>query len=251
MPINTSTGGHYGLNLAFNFSVNHGRFTNHTTLHFPISHILHGPGGGHDDDHDDDADTASQRSISLSSPVDSPRHSIVLSDGPHDHLEHPEHTEITESPNLAHEFLSNLKHESHSYTLDTDFSSEADDASLYMRDHDHGDAYDAIGSPVTSAAPSVFEESKMSPLSSPVVDDDDLKTATLPTYPPLPLHDIGTPRSRGDSESVTSFASGSSYSKKARPESTLLGPHTGPLVLGIALVDFNHLVGPRIEFLSR
>ena len=28
----------------------------------------------------------------------------------------------------------------------------------------------------------------------------------------------------------------------------ILTPPDGPLVLGIALVDFNHLVGPKIEF---
>lgn len=28
----------------------------------------------------------------------------------------------------------------------------------------------------------------------------------------------------------------------------LLAPSNGPLVLGIALVDFNHVVGPKIEF---
>ena len=28
----------------------------------------------------------------------------------------------------------------------------------------------------------------------------------------------------------------------------LLTPPNGPLVLGIALVDFNHIVGPKIEF---
>jgi len=37
-------------------------------------------------------------------------------------------------------------------------------------------------------------------------------------------------------------------SKKAQRESMLLHPLTGPLILGIALVDFNHIVGPRIEF---
>jgi len=43
--------------------------------------------------------------------------------------------------------------------------------------------------------------------------------------------------------SVASFAtSTSSYSKKARPESLLMDPSNGPLVLGIALVDFNHQV---------
>ncbi|KAF9810499.1 hypothetical protein IEO21_06894 [Rhodonia placenta] len=46
-----------------------------------------------------------------------------------------------------------------------------------------------------------------------------------------------------------SFGSeGTSYSKKARPESLLPQATQGPLVLGIALVDFDHLVGPKIEF---
>jgi hypothetical protein len=40
----------------------------------------------------------------------------------------------------------------------------------------------------------------------------------------------------------------SSYSKKARPESLLPDPPKGPLVLGVALVDFNHQVGPGVEF---
>ncbi|KAF8500783.1 transport protein Avl9-domain-containing protein [Russula emetica] len=34
----------------------------------------------------------------------------------------------------------------------------------------------------------------------------------------------------------------------ARPESLLPDPPKGPLVLGVALVDFNHQVGPRVEF---
>ena len=37
-------------------------------------------------------------------------------------------------------------------------------------------------------------------------------------------------------------------SKKVQRESMLLYPLAGPLILGIALVDFNHIVGPRIEF---
>ena len=53
---------------------------------------------------------------------------------------------------------------------------------------------------------------------------------------------------RGDTASISSFATGSSTSKKAQRESMLLSPPGGPLVLGIALVDFNHIVGPKIEF---
>jgi hypothetical protein len=52
------------------------------------------------------------------------------------------------------------------------------------------------------------------------------------TYPPKPQPD--------DTMSISSFASTSS--RKARPESLLILPTTDPLILGVALVDFNHLV---------
>ncbi|KAJ6508335.1 transport protein Avl9-domain-containing protein [Mycena sanguinolenta] len=133
---------------------------------------------------DDDGDTASQRSISLSSPAVSPRNSVQ---------------------NRA----------SNPYTLDTDLSSEPDDSSMYT--HEMG----APESPNTSVAPSVLEEPK---------------DTNLPTYPP----------SRGDTESIISVTSTSS--RKARPESMIMLSGDRPLVLGIALVDFNHLVGPRIEY---
>ncbi|KAJ7034260.1 transport protein Avl9-domain-containing protein [Mycena alexandri] len=140
---------------------------------------------------DDDGDTASQRSISLSSPAISPRNSVQK----------------------PFESLSNRASIPH--TLDTDLSSEPDDSSMYT--HETG----LPESPNTSAAPSVLEEPK---------------ELNMPTYPP----------SRGDTESITSVASGSS--RKARPESVIILPGDQPLVLGIALVDFNHLVGPRIEY---
>jgi len=65
--------------------------------------------------------------------------------------------------------------------------------------------------------------------------------------PPTPLtaalqNNVYPPSSPRRS-SVASFAtSTSSYSRKARPESLLVDPSNGPLVLGIALVDFNHQV---------
>lgn len=270
----------------------------HTNSHFNLSTTHNRP---HDDD---DADTASQRSISLSSPADSsPRHSINLSDHGSEHRQHDHEHEhdhghdVDEhgdghSPNLAHEFLSNLKHESHPYTLDTDFSSEADDTSLYERDS-NSNAYDGVASPLTSAAPSVYDghgnglslgsgkrhsfkfedeppktatlphTSTLPDHPEPPVATRELHSAdptpkpihpktpttpyssTLPTYPPTPF--AGTPI-RPDTDSITSFASTSSTSRKTRPESTLVHPHAGPLVLGVALVDFNHLQGPRIEF---
>ncbi|KAJ7080511.1 transport protein Avl9-domain-containing protein [Mycena epipterygia] len=145
---------------------------------------------------DDDGDTASQRSISLSSPAVSPRNSV-------------------QDPSKHSDTFSNRA--SNPYTLDTDLSSEPDDSSMYTREMGPPE------SPNTSAAPSVYEEPK---------------DHTIPTYPPSPP--------RGDTESIASVASGSS--RKARPESMLVLPGDSPLVLGIALVDFNHLVGPRIEY---
>ncbi|KAF4590789.1 late secretory pathway protein avl9 [Pleurotus pulmonarius] len=131
---------------------------------------------------DSDADTASQRSISLSSPANSPRQS-------------------TSFPSST-----STKRASEPRTLDTDVSSEADDLSLYNRRE----------SPSTSVAPSIYDD-----------------TSALPTYPPsLP----------GDTDSIASTSS-----RKARPESLLMNL-SAPLVLGVALVDFNHLVGPRIEY---
>ncbi|TEB20652.1 hypothetical protein FA13DRAFT_1742740 [Coprinellus micaceus] len=57
----------------------------------------------------------------------------------------------------------------------------------------------------------------------------------LPTYPPPPRQD--------DTASIASTSS-----RKARPESLLMSLPDGQLVLGVALVDFNHVVGPRIEY---
>ncbi|KAI5897126.1 uncharacterized protein SCHCODRAFT_01171131 [Schizophyllum commune H4-8] len=45
-----------------------------------------------------------------------------------------------------------------------------------------------------------------------------------------------------------SIRSTGSSSRKARPESMIVLPGGGPIILGIALVDFNHLVGPKIEY---
>ncbi|KIK69782.1 hypothetical protein GYMLUDRAFT_150632 [Collybiopsis luxurians FD-317 M1] len=146
----------------------------------------------------DDGDTASQRSISLSSPAVSARNSL----------------QSGLSENIS-------KRESRPYTLDTDLTSDADGFSFKSPDKALN------GSPDTTFSDSMFHESKSSP------------TLSLPpTYPP---------RRQSDAESIAeSFASGSS--RKARPESILLQPPPGKLILGIALIDFNHLVGPRIEW---
>ena len=89
---------------------------------------------------------------------------------------------------------------------------------------------------------------------SPTSTFDGPKEFKSPTYPPTP---------RDDAMSISSFASTSS--RKARPESLIIAPTNDPMVLGVALVDFNHLVrflhqifiilsildfqvGPRIEY---
>lgn len=150
-------------------------------------------------DHDDDADTASQHSISFTSPSASPHDSMF-----------PEFSMVDAS-----------RRRSHPYTISTESSNDPDDASLY----------NGRSSSVTShGEPSLDEHAKMVP-PTPL-------TAALRNnmYPPAQV------RSPGHS-SVASFETGtSSYSKKARPESLLPDPSKGPLVLGIALVDFNHQV---------
>jgi pyruvate/2-oxoglutarate dehydrogenase complex dihydrolipoamide acyltransferase (E2) component len=67
---------------------------------------------------------------------------------------------------------------------------------------------------------------------SPTSTFDAPKEFRSPTYPPSPPRD--------DTMSISSFASTSS--RKARPESLIIAPTNDPLVLGVALVDFNHLV---------
>jgi hypothetical protein len=142
---------------------------------------------------DADAETASQRSIPLSSPPRSP-HAVT-------------------TPLRAQEFF---RRDSQVDSIEIDFGSETDDS------HSELDARRA-GS-ITSAAPSAVSQPELPKIQTHVVSV---------TYPP----------SSSDTTDVDSFTSAAStYSRKARPESMLLQPPHGPLVLGIALVDFNHLV---------
>ena len=153
---------------------------------------------------EDDTDTASQRSISLSSPQVSPRNSTL-----------DDVTPQPSSSSLASFTNPFSKRVSHATTLDTDSYSGIDTLSLYTNEIGPNET------PNTSAASSIYEEGK------------DAGDNPLPTYPPAPLH-------RDSTVSLSSFASTSS--RKARPESLIVAEQTGPLILGIALVDFNHLV---------
>ena len=153
---------------------------------------------GHDTAHrgdsesDADAETASQRSIPLSSPPRSPR--------------------AVTTPLRAQDFF---RRDSQVDSIEIDFGSETDDS--------RSDLDARRASSITSAAPSAVSQPELP------------KThAVSVTYPPT---------SSSDTTDVDSFTSAAStYSRKARPESMLLQPPHGPLVLGIALVDFNHLV---------
>ena len=181
-----------------------------------------------------DADTASQRSISLSSPSHSPRHSLATheSDDAHMFLANPS------------AFLrGNDKRESNQFTVDTDFSSEPDDMSMYNKRR----MSIAGETPDTSAAPSILEDERPIAVRENITMSSILKSpdarpspmqATIPsvatTYPPFSA-------TRDDTVSISSFMSTTS-SRKVRPETLLLAPSNEPLVLGIALVDFNHLV---------
>ena len=158
-------------------------------------------------DDDEDADTASQRSVSLSSPPASPRH----------HRSALDNLNLIATPHHLDDPRDAFKRESHTSTVDTDFASEADGSSMFRHSLARDDAE---VSPSTSAAPSLYGE-----------DKDVMSTV----YPPS--------KSRGadDNSSISSLASGSS--RKTRPESLLVTLPVGQLILGIALVDFNHLVG--------
>jgi hypothetical protein len=211
------------------------------------SHFLMHPGEVEDYDMKDaddidfdrsDGDTASQRSISLSSPAKSPRTSVQLDQAFHGEEQQMDHPAAT-----VRDFSqSRLKRDSLAYTQDTDLSSEqdldGDDRSSFMRRLND--------TPVSSAAPSLHESEEKQAAELRLDPEDDAVDMPTPSslpssrifYPPPPIQ---KPDPR---ESVASFASGSTtYSKKARPESMLV-VHNGPLILGIALVDFNHLVSP-------
>lgn len=145
---------------------------------------------------DVDAETASQRSIPLSSP--------------------PHSLHAVTTPLRAQEFFA--RRDSQPDSIEIDFGSETDEVS-----DSHSDLDARRASSITSGAPSTSSQPELP------------KTHTTPvTYPPTSSSDTT------DADSFTSAAS--TYSRKARPESMLLQPPHGPLVLGIALVDFNHLV---------
>ena len=162
---------------------------------------------------DDDTDTASQHSISFTSPAAS------TSTSPHHSPQLPTFSTTGAS-----------RRQSRPYTISTEDSDGPD-----------------VASPLTG------HNSSFTSRGESTLDHDGGAKQVPPTPLPAALernsYPPAQPWSPGRS-SVASLAtsSTSSYSKKVRPESLLIDPPMGPLILGIALVDFNHQV--RSLFLS-
>jgi hypothetical protein len=121
------------------------------------------------------------------------------------------------SPNVPEFALNDIsRRQSKPHTTSTKSSGDPDDTSLYN-----------ASSIISHGEHSLDENAKEIP----------------PTPLTAALRNSVYPPSSPARSSVASFAtSNSSYSRKARPESLLMEPSNGPLVLGIALVEFNHQV---------
>lgn len=116
----------------------------------------------------------------------------------------------------------------------------------------------AIASPFQTTRFSVAEEHPLSPRES-----DNKPTAVEPTVlPPVPdvlskaasAPSVSSARTSvapslastfaSEHESITSITSSVSVAKKVRPESVVIDPGSAKLILGLAVVDFNHIVSP-------
>jgi hypothetical protein len=151
---------------------------------------------------DDDADTASQHSISFSS---SPAAS-------------PRDSTFSELS-----IVDASRRRPHPYIVSTE-SSAPDDTSLY---NGRSSSITSHGEPSLDSPAKTLKTVPPTPLTAALQNN---------VYPPAQIQSPGH-------SSVASFeTTASSYSKKARPESLLPDPPKGPLVLGVALVDFNHQV---------
>ncbi|KAF8524972.1 transport protein Avl9-domain-containing protein [Gautieria morchelliformis] len=212
---------------------------------------------------DDDADTASQRSISLSSGPSSPKlggHFGSSSSTLKTPVTSSFSQQLSSTPNLStdHTTASSASREEVS-------SPVADPETISLTEGETSEPSSVVTSfkfdddstrPSSMSSGTSFFDQEEGPrkqdLSTPVAGEN--------TYPPhsqmIPsFHDHGydytNNRRATDMESLASAATGSSSGtggRKARPESMLVEPPDGPLVLGVALVDFNHIVGPRVEF---
>ncbi|KIJ54151.1 hypothetical protein M422DRAFT_241404 [Sphaerobolus stellatus SS14] len=197
---------------------------------------------------DDDAETASQRSISLSSEPEAPS-ALAL-----------------ETPVVA--AATSPKTAASASPVPAAVSSESPTRSAREDHHEDHDTRSftetAVSGPSSSFKFSEEGHTRQSSLSSSTSffarDDVSSKSLVVDTsYPPpsqaiVPVDEFGyaIDRRTADGESLASArttGSTASSGRKVRPESLLLPTSSNsPVVLGIALVDFNHIVGPRVEF---
>ncbi|KZS96061.1 hypothetical protein SISNIDRAFT_483460 [Sistotremastrum niveocremeum HHB9708] len=182
-----------------------------------------------DDEYDNDNDTASAKSISLSSAPASARNSSAFASLSTPSRPNPHFFEFAAHdtpPPGETELLSET--DSLAGTSTTSNVLEHDTDELETRD-----------SPISSATPSLLNyASKAGPSDLPSHDTSEstsLQSSVETTYPP-------------PSQASVDESSRSGSPRKARPESLLIDSMTGPLILGVALVDFNHLIGPQIEW---
>ncbi len=160
-------------------------------------------------ENDSDDDAVSQRSISLSSPTTSVQPSAAG---------HPEDWTVKASTSNTN----TIPAEVHAFDygrMDASVSSTNTTSTQLVERKD--EAATAFTRP----------SSQSSSLPSPSNSDENKAEIK---YPPKPF------RMDSDASSTASFSSSSS--RKERPESCLMELPNGPLVPGVALVDFNHLV---------
>ena len=180
----------------------------------------------------DSSETESVRSIPLSSGPTSARNSTSLPT-----TQYPSPTKP--NPNFF---------EVPSYRADTKDSTatpDADTSSSAPLRKDIDVFSDTASVTAPSQKPNVFDtdaESSMTRETSSSSVLTESQTVSRPTsttrsaYPPPPL------QIADDQVSITSTSA-----KKARPESLLVTNSEGAVIIGIALVDFNHLVRPTVQ----
>lgn len=176
-----------------------------------------------DDEYDNDNDTASAKSISLSSAPASARNSSAFA---------ALSTPVRPNPHFFEFAAHDTPPPGETELLSETDSLAGTSTTSNVLEHD-ADQLENRDSPISSATPSLLNyASKAGPSDFPSRDTSEstsLKSSMETTYPP-PSQASEDEVSRSDSP------------RKARPESLLVDTMTGPLILGVALVDFNHLV---------
>lgn len=169
----------------------------------------------------DDADTASQPSIDI--PLDSP----------------PESPRITSSVSVRSELSQKSQYISGSedpLIPNTHFQQHTSPkSSTYLRNVTAQSLYE--GAEVQDFEV-ISKPSESLPTERPESLSANLARASM--APSLASTHVSEP------DSIISTTSSSSYARKVRPESLILDPRVAKLIIGLAVVDFNHIVRRRL-----